>query len=243
MDLRRLLSYVRRAVDDYALLEENDKIAVGISGGKDSMVLLYALKHLQRFYPKHFDLLAITVHLGYEDFHPEGIQAFCKELQVPHELIHTQISEIVFQEHKENKVCSLCARLRKGALNQAALAYGCSKVAYAHHRDDLIETMLLSMIYEGRFHSFSPKTKLERTGLTLIRPLMYAPEAEIIGFQHKYSIPVIMNPCPVEGHTKRQYVKDLLRKLNQDNKGVKERLFASIQSADFDDWPKNSNRN
>ncbi len=238
MNLRRLLSYVRRAVDDYTLLEEDDKIAVGVSGGKDSMVLLYALKHLQQFYPKHFDLMAVTVHLGYENIHLKRVQVFCEELQIPHELIQTQIAEIVFRENRENKACSLCARLRKGALNQAALAYGCNKVAYAHHRDDLIETMLLSLIYEGRFHSFSPKTELERTGLTLIRPLMYVPEADVIGFQHKYSIPSVKNPCPIEGHTKRQYVKDLLQKLNQDNPGVKERLFTSIRSASFDDWPK-----
>lgn len=241
MDLRRLLSYVRRAADDYGLLEENDRIAVGVSGGKDSMVLLYALKHLQRFYPKHFDLIAVTVHLGHEGFDLEGVQVFCEELEVPHELVQTHIAEIVFHEQKDHKACSLCARLRKGALNQAALAHGCNKVAYAHHRDDLIETMLLSLIYEGRFHSFSPKTELERTGLTLIRPLMYVPESDVIGFQRRYSLASVKNPCPMDGHTKRQYVKDLLRKLNQDNPGVKERLFASIHAASFDDWPKMKN--
>ncbi len=237
MNIRRLLSYVRRAADDYGMLEDSDKIAAGVSGGKDSLTLLFALKELQRFYPKRFELMAITVHLGFEEFHPEPIQAFCEDLQVPYEIVKTEIADIVFQKTKSQNPCSLCAKLRKGALNQAALKHGCNKVAYAHHRDDLIETMLLSLFYEGRFHSFSPKTELERTGLTLIRPLMYVPEAEATGFQHKYQLPAVANPCPADGNTKRQYVKDLLRKLNIDNPGIKDRMFTAIQSASFEDWP------
>jgi len=235
MDIQKLLSYTRRAVDDYGLIGENDKIAVGISGGKDSLTLLHALKGIQRFYPKHFTLVALTVHLGYEDFHTEQIHSFCEELEVPYECVNTQISDIL-QDQKHP--CSLCARLRKGAFNQAALKNKCNKIAYAHHRDDFIETMFLSLFYEGRFHSFSPKTKLERTGLTLIRPLMYAPEAEIIGFAHKYQLPVTKNPCPADGYTKRQYVKDLLKRINQKEHGVKDRLFSAIQSAAFEDWPQ-----
>ncbi len=242
MDSRRLLSYTRRAVDDYGLVNEHDKIAVGISGGKDSLTLLYALKHLQRFYPKPFELTAVTVHLGFKDFQPEPLQKYCEELQVPYHIINTEIADIVFYHKKPNTPCSLCAKLRKGALNHTALNCGCNKIAYAHHRDDFIETMLLSMLYEGRFHTFSPKTYLERTGLTLIRPFMYVPEAEIIGFQRKYKLPVVKNPCPADGHTKRQYVKKLLRKLNQDNPGVKERMFHAVTSASFADWPeKNKN--
>jgi len=237
MDLKRLLSYVRRAADDYQLLEDRDKIAVGVSGGKDSLILLYALKKLQYFYPKHFELTAFTVHLGFREFQPEPVQEFCEGLHVPYEVIHTEIQEIIFQHKKSANPCSLCAKLRKGALNQAALSRGCNKVAYGHHRDDLIETMLLSLFFEGRFHSFSPKTEWERTGLTLIRPLIYVPEAELAGFQNKYQIPAVKNPCPADGHTKRQYVKDLLRTLNAEYPGIKNRMFAAILSASFDDWP------
>lgn len=236
MDLKRLLSFVRRAVDDYQLIEDGDKIAVGISGGKDSLALLYALKHLQRFYPKHFTLTAITVHLGLEPFQLQPVQAFCEELQVPYEVVATDIQSIVFEHKKPANPCSLCAKLRKGALNDAALKQGCNKVAYGHHRDDLIETMLLSLFFEGRFHSFSPKTKWERTGLTLIRPFIYVPEADLRGFANKYELPIVHNPCPADGHTKRQYVKNLLKTLSKDYRGIKDRMFTAIVSASFDDW-------
>lgn len=236
MDLKRLLSFVRRAVDDYQLIEDGDKIAVGISGGKDSLALLYALKHLQRFYPKHFTLTAITVHLGLEPFQLQPVQAFCEELQVPYEIVATDIQSIVFEHKKPANPCSLCAKLRKGALNDAALKQGCNKVAYGHHRDDLIETMLLSLFFEGRFHSFSPKTKWERTGLTLIRPFIYVPEADLRGFANKYELPIVHNPCPADGHTKRQYVKNLLKTLSKDYRGIKDRIFTAIVSASFDDW-------
>lgn len=257
MDVRRLLSYTRQAVDDYGLIEEDDKIAVGISGGKDSLTLLYALKKLQRFYPKRFELTAITVHMGFEGFQLEPLKGFCEELQVPYEIVDTQIAEIVFGDalsdepvpvnmdgnlKKQTHPCSLCARLRKGALNQSALSKGCNKIAYAHHRDDVIETMLLSLLYEGRFHSFSPETYLERSGLTVIRPMLYIPEAEVIGFSRRYSLPAVKNPCPADGHTRRQYIKDLLRKLNQENRGVKDRMFTAILSASFEDWPKRKDR-
>lgn len=236
MNSRRLLSYTRQAIDDYHLIEDQDRIAVGLSGGKDSLTLMYALKNLQRFYPKHFQLTAITVDLGFKGFHPQAMQTFCETLEVPFKLVKTQISEIVFG-NGSNHPCSLCAKLRKGAFNQAALDNGCNKIAYAHHRDDLIETMLLSLFYEGRFHTFSPKTYLERTGLTLIRPLIYAPEADIKGFQNKYKLPVTVNPCPADGNTKRAYVKQLLATLNQDNPGIKERLFNAIQSSEFSVCP------
>lgn len=243
MNLKRLLSYVRRAADDYQLLEDQDRIAVGISGGKDSLALLCALKNLQRFYPKHFEIMAFTVHTGFEDFHLEPVADYCASLGIAYEVVDTQIQEIVFEHKKLSHPCSLCAKLRKGALNQAALKYGCNKIAFGHHRDDLIETMLLSLFFEGRFHSFSPKTFWERSGLTLIRPFIYVPEAELTGFQNKYHLPAVKNPCPADGHTKRQYVKELLRTLNAADPGVKDRLFAAIQSASFDDWPEKLKKN
>lgn len=237
MKLQRLLSLVRKACDDYTLIDENDKIAVGISGGKDSLTLLYAFHELQRFYPKHFELHAFTVDLGFgiQDF--GAIQALCDDFSIPYTVISTEIAEIVFETRKESNPCSLCAKMRKGALNQAAKEAGCNKIAYAHHKDDIIETMLLSLLYEGRFHTFSPKTFLDRMELTVIRPMMYVSEADVIGFMHKYELPVCKNPCPVDGKTKREYVKTLIRNLNLENPGVKERMFRAIIDGNIPGWP------
>ena len=180
MKLQQLLSFTRKAVDEYQMIEAGDKIAVGISGGKDSLTLLYALAGLRRFYPKPFDLIAITVDLGYEKFHTEKIEALCQELDVPYHVVKTDIARILFEERKESNPCSLCAKMRKGALNEAVKKLGCNKVAYAHHKDDIVETMILSLIFEGRFHSFSPKSYLDRMDLTVIRPMMYVNEADVI---------------------------------------------------------------
>lgn len=238
MKLQQLLSYTRKAVDEYQMIEEGDKIAVGISGGKDSLTLLYALHGLMRFYPKHFTIEAVTVDLGHPDFDTEPLRALCEELNVPYTVVPTQIAQIIFDERKEGNPCSLCAKMRKGALNEAVKALGCNKVAYAHHKDDVVETMLLSLIFEGRFHSFSPKTYLDRMDLTVIRPMMYVDEADVIGFQHKYNLPVAKSPCPVDGYTKRQYAKDLLRSLCQEHPGTKERMFTAILNGNLQGWPE-----
>lgn len=236
--LKKLLSYTRRAVDDYEMIEDGDKIAVGISGGKDSLTLLYALHGLQRFYPKKFELIAITVDLGYEAFDLSGIQKLCEELQVPYQVIHTEIAKILNEERKEDSPCSLCAKMRKGALNQAVKELGCNKVAYAHHMDDVIETMFLSMIFEGRFYCFPPKTFLDKTELTVIRPMIYVPEVDVIGFQHKYELPVVKNPCPVDGHTQRESAKQLVRRINLEHPGAKKRIFRAIAEGKIDGWQK-----
>ena len=170
MQLQRLLSLVRQAIDDYQLIDAGDSIAVGVSGGKDSLVLLTALYHLRRFYPKPFTIQAITVNTGFPDFDLTPVQNYCDELSIPYTIIDTDIARIIFDERHETNPCSLCAKLRKGAFNQKALKLGCNKIAYAHHRDDLINTLFMSMIYEGNIHTISPKTNLDRTGLTLIRP-------------------------------------------------------------------------
>lgn len=238
MKLQQLLSYTRKAVDEYQMIEEGDRIAVGISGGKDSLTLLYALHGLKRFYPKHFEIEAVTVDLGFNNLKLEPIQALCDELGVHYTIVKTDIAKIIFEERKESNPCSLCAKMRKGALNDAVKQTGCNKVAYAHHKDDVIETMLLSLIFEGRFHSFSPKTYLDRMDLTVIRPLLFVPEADVIGFQHKYNLPVAKSPCPVDGHTKREYAKNLLRQLNLEHPGVKERMFTAILNGNFSGWPE-----
>ena len=240
MNLQQLMSYARRAIDDYEMISEGDHIAVGISGGKDSLTLLYALHGLQRFYPKHFELEAITVDLGHKGFDVTPVQHLCEEMDIPYTVVKTEIAQIIFEERKESNPCSLCAKMRKGALNEAIKKTGCNKVAYAHHKDDIVETMLLSLIYEGRFHSFSPKTYLDRMDLTVIRPLMYVKEADIKGFKNKYELPVIKSPCPADGYTKREYAKNLLQQLNQENPGVKERMFSAIVNGNIQGWPEKS---
>lgn len=236
MKLQQVMSYIRRAVDDYHMIEEGDKIAIGISGGKDSLTLLYGLHGLMRFYPKHFSIHAVTVDLGFDNLNLDKIKLLCEELEVPYSIVKTDIGKIIFQDRKESNPCSLCAKMRKGALNDAMKAAGCNKIAYAHHKDDMVETMLMSLIYEGRLHTFSPVTYLDRMDLKVIRPLMYMSEADVIGFVHKYDIPVVKSPCPVDGYTKREYVKNLLRELNLENPGVKERMFTAIQNGNLEGW-------
>ena len=234
MKLQQVLSNVRKAIDDYHMIEEGDRIAIGISGGKDSLTLLYALSNLRRFYPKAFTLHAVD--LGFQNVNFEDIQKICDALNVEYTIIKTEIANIVFEVRKESNPCSLCAKMRKGALNDALKKLNCNKIAYAHHKDDIIETMLMSLIYEGRFHTFMPVTYLDRTGLTVICPLMYMNEAEVIGFINKYDIPVYKSTCPVDGHTKREYIKQLLRQINLENPGVKDRMFTAIQGSDMEGW-------
>ena len=242
MKLQKLLSYTRRAVDDYHMIAPGDRIAVGISGGKDSLTLLYALHGLKRFYPHPFQLQAITVDLGFPGFDLSRIQELCRQMDIGYTIVKSEIGQIIFEERKESNPCSLCAKMRKGAFNEKARELGCNKVAYAHHRDDVIETMLLSLIYEGRFYSFSPYTYLDRMDLTVIRPLLYVPEADIIGFQHLMDLPVSKSPCPADGYTRREYAKQLLRQLNQDNPGVKERMFSAILNGGIKGWPERDER-
>ncbi len=236
MKLQQVVSRVRKAVDDYGMIEEGDKIAVGISGGKDSLTLLYALSKLRTFYPKSFEVCAVTVDLGFPNSDWEQVRSFCRELEVEYAVVPTEIAQIVFQERAEDNPCSLCAKMRKGALNHAVREYGCNKVAYAHHRDDVVETMLMSLIYEGRLHTFSPVTYLDRSGITVIRPLIYMQEADVIGFVNKNRLPVVKSACPADGHTKREYVKQLLRQLNIENPGVKERIFTAVKTGNMKGW-------
>lgn len=242
MKLQQVLSYTRRAVDDYQMIAQGDRIAVGISGGKDSLTLLYALHGLKRFYPKHFEIHAVTVELGFQNLDLSRIAELCRELEVEYTIVKTDIAQIIFEDRKEENPCSLCAKMRKGALNQAMKEVGCNKIAYAHHKDDVVETMLMSLIYEGRFHTFSPVTYLDRTELTVIRPLMYMDEADVIGFVRKYNVPVVKSPCPADGYTRREYVKQLLRQLNQENPGVKERMFTAIQNGKMKGWEYGSHK-
>lgn len=234
MTLQKLMSYVRRALDDYHMIADGDHIAVGISGGKDSLTLLYALAGIRRFYPASYQLSAVTVDLGFgiQDF--GKIEQMCRELDVPYIKVETDIGKIVFEERKESNPCALCAKMRKGALNAKMKELGCNKVAYAHHKDDIVVTMLMSLIFEGRFHTFQPVTYLDRMDMTVIRPLMYANEADVIGFVNKNHLPVAKSACPADGYTKRTYAEDLLKRLNQENPGVRDRMFTAIAGMLYD---------
>lgn len=236
MKLQQLLSYTRKAVDTYHMIEPGDKIAIGISGGKDSLTLLYALNGLKRFYPNPFEIEAITVDLGFEGFELSGIQRLCDTLGVNYSVVKTDIGHIIFDERKEKNPCALCAKMRKGAFNEKAKALGCNKLAYGHHKDDIVETMLLSLIFEGRFYAFSPVTYLDRMDITLIRPLLYVSEADVIGFRNKYALPVSKSPCPANGYTKREYAKTLLAQLNREHPGASERMFSAIIHSDIKGW-------
>lgn len=230
MDLQKLMSRTRKAIDDFQMIEEGDVIAIGISGGKDSLTLLYSMAGLRRFYPKKFSLVAVTVDVGFKNQDFTGIKEICHKLDVPYHLVKTDISDIVFNERKETSPCSLCAKMRKGALNDAMQKIGCNKIAYAHHKDDIVETMLMSLIYEGRFHTFAPVTYLDRMQLKVIRPLIYLHEYEVISFTKKTEIPVLKSKCPVDGYTKREYAKQLLKTLGNENPGVKDRMFTAIMN-------------
>ena len=238
MNLQQLLSLTRRCIDTYGLISEGDHIAVGVSAGKDSLSLLVALHALQRFYPKHFRLSAITVDLGLGNMDLEPVIKLCADLEIPYYIISTQIGDVLFKIREESNPCALCAKLRKGALNDKAKEIRANKIAYAHHKDDLVETAFMSMIFEGRYYTFSPSTYLDRTGLTVIRPLIFVEEADIISFAKSENLPVCKNPCPMDGVTKREYTKNLLRQIYRENPGSDKRLFRAVIDADLPGWPE-----
>lgn len=237
MQKQKLLSLTRQAIEDYHMIEDGDKIAVGVSGGKDSLTLLYILKLLKRFYPKKFKLHAITCNVGFEGMDFTGVSEFCRNLEIPYEQVDTQIAEIVFQGNKEERPCSLCAKMRKGAMYKRLGELGINKIAYAHNKDDFIETALMSLIYEGRFYAFPPVTVLPEAGVTVIRPMMYVPERGIANFVADQGIRIVKNTCPVDGSTKRAYAKQLMEQINKETPGAKDRIMHAIINGNFSDWP------
>ena len=238
--IRRLLSCTRRAVDEYGMIEEGDRIAVCLSGGKDSIALLCALINLSVYYPKHFELVAVTADMSFEDigrpamdFSP--VREFC-ESRGPFRLVKTHLAKIIFETRKESNPCSLCAKMRRGILHDAAIVAGCNKIALGHHYDDAVETFMLNLFHEGRLGSFSPVTYLDRKKITLIRPLIYAPEKDIRYFLAHNELPVVPSSCPEDGHTEREEMKQLLAQLDRKYKGLKHRIFGSLQSAGIDGY-------
>lgn len=240
--IKKILGEIRKAVQDYNMIEAGDRVAVGVSGGKDSLTLLTALRQLQNFYPKKFELFAVTLTMGIGEFDISSVKDLCNKIGVNYTVEETLIGKIVFDERNEKSPCSLCANLRRGALNNVAIRLGCNKVALGHHRDDVIETVLLSTFYEGRFHTFSPLTHLERTNLDIIRPLIYTQEKDIRKFVKSYGISPIKSPCHIDGTTKRQDIKDLLSNISKDNREVKSNIFGAIQRSGIDGWDKEGTR-
>lgn len=229
--MQRLLSLMRKANNDYHLIEDGDKIAIGISGGKDSIALLAVLNAYRRFSPEKFDIVAINIDMGFKETDRDEVarlKAYAEEIGVPLIIEKTDIAKIIFEERKEESPCSLCSKMRRGALNTVAIKNGCNKIALGHHSDDIIETFFLSFIYEGRLSTFMPKSYMDRTGITLIRPLIYVEEKQIIAFQNKYSLPIVHNPCPQDKHTKRQDMKELIDKIDKDFGHSKVRMLRAI---------------
>ena len=233
--MRKILSRVRRAVDDYSMIEEGDRIAVGVSGGKDSLTLLCALAELRRFYPKRFELIGVSLDMGFEGTDFSGVQALCNELGVEYVLEKTDIAEVVFDIRQESNPCSLCAKMRRGGVNDAAVKNGCNKVDLGHHNEDVLETFFLSLFYEGRIRCFSPVTYLSRRDIHVIRPLIYVAEGDIKGYARRAELPIVFNPCPMDGKSKRQDMKEFINEKQMQDKFFKKKIMNAIQT-DLPSW-------
>lgn len=234
--MKKILSLLRRCVEDYDMIQDGDRVAVGVSGGKDSLILLASLARLSQFYPKRFTVEAFTVDMGIDGMDLSPIQSFCDELGVPCHIIPTQINKVIFETRREKNPCALCAKMRKGSLHEAILAEGFHKVALGHHYDDAVETFFLSLFYEGRLSCFHPVTYLDRADVTQIRPLLYVSESMVRDATKRLDLPVVHNPCPADGNTKRQEVKDLIAELEERYPKLKEYVFSSMQRLPLPNW-------
>ena len=233
--MQHLMGLVRRCVDDYQMIEAGDRIAVGVSGGKDSLALLALMAGLKQYYPKPFELAAITIDMGMGmDFGP--VEDFCRSLGVPYTCVKTEIGPIIFDVRKEKNPCSMCAKMRRGALNDALKAQGFNKIALGHHYDDAVETFLLSLFYEGRLSCFQPVTYLSRMDVTQIRPMLYIGEKAAESFTRRQNLPVVENRCPADKSTKRQEVKDLLAALQKQYPDLKTKIFGAMQRLPLPEW-------
>ncbi|MDD6187991.1 MAG: tRNA 2-thiocytidine biosynthesis TtcA family protein [Clostridiales bacterium] len=234
--MEHLTSLVRRCVEDYDMIQDGERIAVGISGGKDSLSLLCSLASLRRYYPKRFSLAAITIGIGFDDMDFSGVRELCRRLDVEYIYVPSDIRHVVFDVKQEKNPCSLCVKMRKGLLNDTLMANGISKVAFGHHMDDAVETYLMSLIYEGRISCFRPVTFMDRSGVTQIRPMLYADEAMTTSLARRYALPVVKNTCPMDGVSKRQDVKELIEKLSLEQKDFKQKVFRAIQRFPMPGW-------
>ncbi len=240
MDSRKLINeltgHVRRAVDDYGMIQAGDKVAVGVSGGKDSLLLLLCLKHLQSYYPKPFELEAITIELGFEGMDFAPVAQLCRDWDIPYTCLKTDIKEVVFDVRKESNPCSLCAKMRRGALNNAIREHGVNKLALGHHFDDAVETFMMSLLFEGRLSCFMPVTYLDRSGVTQIRPLIYLGEQKISNAARDLELPVVENPCPQDKASKRYEIKTMLKTMSADYPDMKTKVFGAMQRLPLKGW-------
>lgn len=234
--MQRMMGLMRRCIDDYRMIEPNDKITVGVSGGKDSLTLLTLLAALREYYPEPYDLTAITIDMGLPGMDFSPVEDYCAKLGVPFQRVPTQIGPIIFEYRKEKNPCSMCAKMRRGALNQALLAQGFHKIALGHHYDDAVETFLMSLLFEGRLSCFQPVTYLDRTGVTQIRPMLYLTEGMVRSFAESQQLPIIHNVCPSDKHTKRQEIKDLIVTLSATYPDLKNRVFGAMQRLPLPEW-------
>ncbi len=233
--MQKMMGLVRRCVDDYHMIDDGDRIAVGVSGGKDSLALLVLLAGLRKYYNKSFALEAITIDMGLGmDY--SGIEQLCREWEVPYTIVKTEIAPIIFDHRKEKNPCSMCSKMRRGALNQAILEKGFNKLALGHHYDDAVETFLMSLLFEGRISCFQPVTDLDRTGIIQIRPMLYIHEKTVDNFTSRMKLPVLTNRCPVDKTTKREEVKQLIFDLSKTYPDLKERIFGAMQRYPLPAW-------
>ena len=234
--MEQFTGLVRRCVEDYDMIADGDVIAVGLSGGKDSMALLCALRSLRRYYPKRFELMGVTVDLGFPDMDFAPVADRCRELGVPYDVVHTDVREVVFDERREKNPCSLCVKLRKGAFHDRLKELGANKAALGHHMDDAVETFLMSLIYEGRISCFEPVTVMDRSGITQIRPMLYAEEKRIVGLARKYDFPVVASTCPMDKTSKRAQVKEYMYQLSRERRDFKIKTFRAMQRLPLPGW-------
>ena len=234
--MQRILGYMRKAIDDYNMISDGDRIAVGLSGGKDSTTLLIGLKNLQRFYPKKFELVAVSINPGFEEFNSELLSNLCNKLDVKFIEEKSHIKEIVFDIRKEKNPCSLCANLRRGIINSVALRENCNKIALGHNEDDVLETFFLNLLYGGALNTFAPSSYMDRSKITLIRPLIYAPEKYIRSFVKRNNIEVMPKVCPIDGVSKREDMKKLIFDLQEDIPNIRANLYGAIKRSTIKGW-------
>lgn len=236
--MQKILSYMRKAIDDYQMIEEGDKIAVALSGGKDSISMLMGFKNLMRFYPKHFDIIAISVNPGFDFFDTKFLENLCNDLDVPLFIDDSHIKEIVFDIRNEKNPCSLCANLRRGILNSVAIREGCNKIALGHNEDDVLETFLLNLLYAGSISTFAPISYMDKSKITLIRPLIYAPEKYIRKFIRKNNIEIMPKACPMDGVSKREDMKSLIYELSLKIPTIRANIYGAIKRSNIKGWQK-----
>lgn len=236
--MQRILSHMRKAIEEYNMIEENDKIAICLSGGKDSITMLHAFKSLQRFYPKKFDIIAVSIDPGFDFFDIKFIEEICSNLEIPLFVEKSNAKEIVFDIRKEKNPCSLCANLRRGVINSVAIRENCNKIALGHNQDDVLETFLLNLLYTGNIGTFAPVSYMDRTKITLIRPLIYTPEKDTKRFIKKNNLSVMPKVCPMDGTSKREDMKQLIFTLTKSIPMIRANLFGAIQR-NIDGWKSN----